>query len=143
MEGLELLLKYVSKSKTVWKSTRMAHHKSIRESGTALLEDADANEAVASDSLKPGTDIMNGNVTTAGRTSTSSMESKQLLLEAVASPEHTWIEDRLRAHEKGLPLPNGGDSKAGRAGQNLTVSGRIFHLGTIQSRMCWSRTLDS
>ena len=108
--GLDLLLKYVSKTKATWKSTRMDEQTTLRGVTTALLEEADANEVVAGD-FKSLTVMGQGNVTTAGRASSFSVESRQLLLDAVSTPEYLWVEDRLRAHAQGRPLPNRRDPK--------------------------------
>ena len=78
-----MLLKYVTKTKVLWKSTRMDEHESIAAVVTALLEEADSQEVVTFDTARLPAVGGPSNSTAVNRLTTSSTETKQLLLEAV------------------------------------------------------------
>ena len=109
--AVDALLKYVTRTKTLWKSARMVAQPTLTDLVNSLIEEADTNEQVLLDNSKSaswsGSMAANGS----SRGSAPSMEAKHLMLEAMNSVEYTWIEGRLEAHAAGRPLPHGGDDK--------------------------------
>ena len=139
--SIKMLLKYITRTKALWKSTRMDEHKSLTTIITALLEEAEAQESITVDTTRIPALGLTSNSTAGNRLTTCSAETKHLLLEAVATQEYTFIEDRLRAHEKGLPLPDGGDAELAKSDKKLKATKHLpvwYHL----SKMCLSQSQD-
>ena len=106
-EGLELLFKYMKRTRVVWLSNKFKGITDLTSAVTKLLEEAELSEVTMREADKSIV-IPTNSIGSSGKSGACSAEYKQLLSEELNSAEFTWIDDRLAAHKDKAPLPDGG-----------------------------------